>query len=249
VGCLLCSLPTSVRAQGEKDKWQRVYTGEDSVIELDVSSLTFDGRILRVTFRTTLEKSESLNEDPGTKYNRRLETFEFKSIEKRYRLHDITWVDSTGKIVQSYEANAEDWKVIKWGGMMQRLFDAVGRLPPFGEWKVVDYRFGDGTPTDAQHFRTLLGTRVRLSSDRAEVGAKVCSAPAYQSKLLTDKEFFRELGISLESIGIKTDQADTIAVKCDANDWAPPQSLLVKLPEGGMLMLWKGIFLELKKER
>src|SRR5882762_3406985 len=72
------------------------------------------------------------------------------SIEKRYRLHDITWVDSTGKIVQSYEANAEDWKVIKWGGMMQRLFDAVGRLPPFGEWKVVDYRFGDGTPTDAQ---------------------------------------------------------------------------------------------------
>ena len=251
VGCLLGSLPTSIRAPDEKDKWQRVYTGEDSVIDLDVSSLTFHaGHVLRVIFRTTLAQAESLKEKQGTKYKRRLEAIEFNLSARQYRFHEITLLDSTGQAVQSYEANAsEDWKVIKWGGMMQRLFDAARQLPPFGEWKVVDYRFGDGTPSDAQQFRKLIGTRVRLNSDSAGVGTKVCSSPAYQSKLLTDKEFLRELGISLESIGIKTNQAETIAVKCEANDWAPPQSLLVKLSEGGMLMLWEGVFLELKNDK
>ena len=249
VGCLLFSLPVSIRAQGEK--WQRVYTGEDSIIDLDASSSTFAvGHVLRVTFRTTLAKPESLKEEPGTKVKRRLETFEFKLIEKRYRIHEIRLLTSAGKVVQSYWANAsEDWKAMKLGGMMQRLFDAARQLPPFGEWKVVDYRFGDGTPSDAQRIRTAIGTHVRLDSDAAQVGTKVCSLPAYQSKLLTDKEFFRELGISLESIGIKANQADTIAVKCEAHDWAPPQSLLVKLPEGGMLMLWEGVFLELKNDK
>jgi hypothetical protein len=251
VGCLLCSLAISIRAQGEKDRWQRVYTGEESVIDVNVSSLTFEvSHILRVKFRTILSKPESLKEKPGTKYKSRLETIEFKLTEKRYRFYDIGLLDSAGKTVQSYEANtSEDWKVLKDGGMMQRLFDAARQLPPFGDWKVVDYRFGDGTPIDAQEFRRLLGTRVRLNSDRAQVGMKVCSLPAYQSKPVTNKEFFQELGISLESIGIKANYADTIVVKCEANDWAPPQSLLVKLPEGGILMLWDGVFLVLKNKR
>lgn len=250
VACLLCSLSISIRAQGEKDKWQRVYTGEESVIDVNVSSPTFDaGHVLRVRFRTTLSKPESLQGKPGTKYKSRLETIGFKLTEKRYRFYDISLLDSTGKTVQLYEANAsEDWKALKDGGMMQRLFDAARQLPPFGDWKVVDYRFGDGTPKDAQEFRRLLGTRVRLNSDRAEVGMKVCTSPAYRSKPVTDKEFFRELGITLESIGIEANHADTTVVKCEANGWAPPQSLLVKLPEGGILMLWEGVFLVLKKQ-
>ncbi|MGH9966374.1 MAG: hypothetical protein ACREBG_00865 [Pyrinomonadaceae bacterium] len=250
VGCLLCSLSISIRAQRERDKWQRVYTGEESVIDVNVSGPTFDaGHVLRVKFRTTLSKPESLKEKPGTKYKSRLETIEFKLTDKRYRIHDISFLDSAGKTAQSYEANAsEDWKVLKVGGMMQRLFDAARQLTPFGDWKVVDYRFGDGTPSDAKEFRRLLGTRVRLNSERAEVGMKRCSSPAYQSKSVTDKEFFRELGISMESIGIQENYADTIVVKCEANGWAPPQSLLVKLPAGRILMLWEGVFLVLKKE-
>jgi hypothetical protein len=249
VGGLLCSLSISIRAQGGKDRWQRVYTGGESVIDVNVSSVTFDaGHVLRVRFRTTLSKPESLKQKPGTKYKSRLETIEFKLTEKRYRFYDISLLDSAGKTVQSYEANADDWKALKDGGMMHRLFDAARKLPPLGDWKVVDYRFGDGTPLGAQEFRRLLGARVRLNSDRAQVAMKVCSLPAYQSKLVTDKEFFREMGISMESVGIKENYADTTIVKCEANDWAPPRSLLVKLPEGGMLMLWEGVFLVLKKE-
>jgi hypothetical protein len=251
VGWLLCMLPNSICAQGEKDLWRRVYTGEESLIEVNVPSLTLDvGYILRVRFRTVLSKPETLKEKPETKYKSRLETVEFKLTEKRYRFQEIVLLDSAGKTVQAYEANAaEEWRVLKYGGMMQRLFDAARQLPPFGNWKVVDYRFGDGASIDEPEFRKILGTRVRLNTDRAEVGMKVCSLPAYQSKPFTDKEFSRELGISMLSIGIKENHADTIIVKCEANDWAPPQRLLVQLPEASMLLLWQGVFLVLKKER
>lgn len=248
--CLLVSLPVSALAQSEKDRWQRVYTGEDSLIEVNASSLSFEAKqILRVQFRTVFSKPETLPEKSGTKYKIRLETIEFKSAG-RYRFYATSLLDSSGKTVQSYQANSsEDWKIMKDVGVMQRMFQAARELPPLGTWKVVEYRFGDGTPADAGEFTRLLGTRIRLYFDRAEVGVKVCSSPAYQSKPVTDQEIFRELGISFESIGVKARQADTIVVKCESNDWAPPQSLLVKLPEGGMLMLWEGIFLVLKKER
>jgi len=251
VGWLLCMLPNSICAQSEKDLWRRVYTGEESVIDVNVPSLTLDiGHILRVRFRTVLSKPESLKEKPETKYKSRLETVEFKLTDKRYRFQDVVSLDSAGKTVQAYEANASDeWRVLRYGGMMQRLFEAARQLPPFGNWKVVDYRFGDSAPIDEPEFRKISGTRVRLNTDRADVGMKVCSLPAYQSKPFTDKEFSRELGISMLSIGIKENHADTVIVKCEANDWAPPQSLLVRLPEGSMLLLWQGVFLVLKKER
>ena len=248
--CLLSCFPIPILAQSEKDSWRRVYTGEESIIDVNASSLTFEaGHILRVRFRTILSKAESLNQSPGTKYKSRLETIEFKLTEKQYRLYDTSLLDAAGKAVQSYEANSsEDWKVLK-GMIMSRLFNAACELPPFGNWKVVAYRFGEGPPANAQEFSRLLGTRVRLYFDQAEVGVKVCSLPAYQSEPVSNEEFFRKLGISLQSIGIKTNHADTIVVKCETNGWAPPQSLLVKLPEGGILMLWDGVFLVLKKER
>lgn len=250
VGCFLCALALSIRAQEAKEIWQRIYTGEDSVIDVSVSSLRFDaGHILRAKFRTLLSKAEGLKEKPGAKYQSRLETIEFNLAAHRYRFSEITLLDSTGDTVQSYEAKAsEDWKVLKAGGMMRRLLDAARQLPPLGEWRVVDVRFGDGPPTDAPESKRHLGTTVRLSSDRAEVGNKACSLPAYQSKLVTDKEFFAELGISMDAIGIKANQAETTVVKCEASGWAPPQSLLVKVPDGGMLMLWEGVFLVLKKQ-
>lgn len=66
---------------------------------------------------------------------------------------------------------------------------------------------------------------------------------------LTDKEFLQQLGTSMLSLGIKENHVETIVVKCESGDWTPPQSSVVRLPEGGMLMLWQGVFLVLKKER
>lgn len=251
VGCLLCTFPISIYAQGKEERWKRVYTGEDAVIDLDGSSLLLDaGHILRVRVRTILSKPEALREEPGTKYTNRLETVEFSLSEKRYRFHDIRLLDSAGKTVQSYEPKTpEDWRTLKDRGMMQRLLHAASLLPPFGEWKVIDYRLEAGTPIDTQEFTSLVGLRVRLYADRAEVGTKVCSMPAYRSRLVTGKDFSKELGLTMESIGIKADHADTIVVKCETSGWEPPQSLLIQLPEGGMLMLWEGVLLVLKQQR
>jgi hypothetical protein len=249
VWLLLYSSPISICAQREKEEWKRVYTGEDSVIEVSVGSLTLDtGHILRVRFRTILSKAESLKGNPETKYKSRLENVEFKLPSGQYRYRETSLLDSTGKTVRSDEPNpSQEWRVPKEGGMMKRLFDAAGQLSPFGSWKVIDYRSPDG-PLVAKEFRSIVGTRVRIASDRVEVGTKICSLPAYQSKLVSDKELDQELGISMVAIGIKENHGETVVVKCESNDWKPPQSLFVKLPEGGMLMLWQGVFLVLKKE-
>lgn len=250
VWLLLCSFPISICAQREKEEWRRVYTGEDSVIDVGVASLTLDtGHILRVRFRTVLSKAESLKGQPETKYKSRLETVEFKLPSSQYRYRETSLLDSAGKTVWSAEASpSQEWKPPKKGGMMERLFDAARQLSPFGSWKVVDYRFAEGPSLESQEFRSVLGTRVRIASDRMEVGSKICTLPGYQSKSVSDKQFDQELGVSMLAVGIKGNHADTVVVKCESNDWKPPQSLLVKLPEGGLLMLWQGIFLVLKKE-
>jgi hypothetical protein len=36
-------------------------------------------------------------------------------------------------------------------------------------------------------------------------------------------------------------------IKCERGGWQPPYSLLVKVRDGEMLMLWKGVFLVLKR--
>ena len=239
VSLLQCTFPISFSAQGEKEAWRRVYTGEDSVIDINVASLAFETEhILRVGFRTVLSKTESPRGRPDIKYKSRLETVEFKLPSSQYRYLETTLLDSAGKTVWSDEPNpTQDWRALKEGGMMKRLFDAARQLPPFGSWKVIDYRFADGPSDDSQEFRRLIGTRVRIASDTMEVGTKICTLPA------------RELGISMLTLGIKENHAETVVVRCESNDSKPPQSLLVKLPEGRLLMLWQGVFLVLKKDR
>jgi hypothetical protein len=127
-------------AQGEKEKWQRVYTGEDSIIEINVSkvtfveynvsrTVTFSTSIGRVGFRTTLSKSEALKETPAVKYKSRLETIEFNCVANRYRLHEATLLDEKGKIVKAFgwDPSAE-WREIKHGGMMEKLSGPACKL-------------------------------------------------------------------------------------------------------------------------
>jgi hypothetical protein len=40
-----------------------------------------------------------------------------------------------------------------------------------------------------------------------------------------------------------------VTINCKDGGWQPPMSLLVKLRDGEMLMLWDGVFLVLKRER
>jgi hypothetical protein len=246
----LCSFPLLVSAQA---RWQRVYTGADSLIEIDTSSLTFESEsTIRATFRTVLAKPESLSPQNSTKYKIRLETFVFRSPGE-YRFHEVRWLDAHGNEVHNSIIPANDWRVLKQGGIMEKLFASIGTLPPFGRWKIVDYRLADGPANGAvgsKEMSRLIGQHVYFDLSQAQVGSKVCHLPVFQSKRFSRDEFFRELGIQLASVGVKAESAETISVMCKGDGWAPRQSMLIALPHNQSLMLWQGVFLVLdKRER
>ena len=232
-----------------RDKWQRAYTGEDSVIDINISSSTLEtGHVLRVDFRTTLAKPENIAGNQSAKYKSRIETINFKLNQHHYRLAEIVWFDSKDAKLFSSTPTAENWRDLKQGGVMEKLFNSVRTLPPFGSWKVVGYKFADGTANPEPQISKLVGTRVRFQPDTAQVEAKVCSSMSYEDKRASREEL-NQFGIKLESLGIAGDYAETTKLKCEVSGWAPAQSLLLKVKEGEMLMLWNGVFLVLKRER
>ena len=243
----LCLASSSVSAQTRKDKWLRVYTGEDSIIEVNSESLTFsDNRSVRVLFRTILTEPEGLLGKQKTKYKSRLEATEFKLNERSYRLTSTTLLDTAGNVVLTHEAEKETWLVMKADGMMRRLFESIRELPPLGGWQVTGFRSGGDIAMPGPDESTkLLARNIRLDPERVDFGAKSCSSPSYVSESMGKEDFIRKLGVSMEALGFKTDRADAIVLKCST--WRPPQSLLLKLDDGGMLILWDGFFLELKR--
>ncbi|HEU4431862.1 MAG TPA: hypothetical protein VFR51_00610 [Pyrinomonadaceae bacterium] len=236
-----------------KELWQRVYTGADSIIELNTATARFEpGDILRAEYRTILTNPESIAGDRGPKYKTRLEKIDFRLTDGRYRFVEISLLDSNGKSIQTKTTDAaEDWRVVKPGGITERLFNAACFLSPLGDWKVIAYRFAEGDPKDTKITRQLdklAGAGVHLDIKRAQVANEVCSSPSFQDKDSTHDEALRNLGIDWKHIGIKPEDARTINVKCDGSGWEPPRSLLVKdNNKEEMLMLWEGVFLVLKR--
>jgi len=249
---LVLSLTPFVHAQQARDKWQRLYTGEDSIIELNISNTRFEpGYVMRAEIRTTFSEPKRVSSTSEEKYKTRLETIDFRLNDKRYRLFETTILDSSGRMLSSYKITpVDEWRVIKLNSIMDRLFNTLRVLPPFGNWMVKSYRFADGGSKPISNTRELdglIGTPVRLSPDQAAVGTKICSFPAYEDKHATKEELARELGT--DSIGIVTGYLGSISVKCTGDGWTPPQSLLIKATGDEMLMLWEGVFLVLQHDR
>lgn len=246
LACLLCG-PILIRAQ-TKDKWERVYTGEESVIEINASNLKFEpDYILRAQFRTILSHPETLPGTSGAKYKTRLEVLDFKMNQRQYRMFETTLLDTKGNELQSYStSDLRKWRVIKEGGVTEKLFNAVSALPPFGRWKVVEYRLAERTSnqTAPSELDDLIGVRVNLQFSRVEVGSNVCTFPAFVD---SNPGLIRELEIDMTPLGIQGKSVDMTTIKCERGGWQPPYSLLVRVRDGEMLMLWKGVFLVLKR--
>src|SRR3954464_12772492 len=122
IGLLLLLLPIIVSPQ-EKDKWERVYTLEDATIAINATKVEFvGGDIGRVQFRWNYAKLQPL--DNSSKYKTRVEIIEFNCARRRYRLTAFTLLDDKGKAVFSKELESAEteWKFLKAGGMMERLF-------------------------------------------------------------------------------------------------------------------------------
>ena len=118
---LLLFSSLSLNAQ-QLAEWYRVYTFDDSVIEMNTSLVTFISEdVARVRFRWTFDQPEALSEEPKSKYKSRLEVMEVNCSLQRYRPYHFTFYDATGNIIRIHDVPGE-WQAIASGSMMAKLF-------------------------------------------------------------------------------------------------------------------------------
>jgi hypothetical protein len=104
---------TFVLAQ-QPPEWYRVYTFDESIIEMNTSKVLLGGNIGRVTFRWTFDQPESLPGNLQLKYKSRLEVMEFNCSDKRYRLYEVGFLDAGGKTIRSEEMSPPyAWREIR----------------------------------------------------------------------------------------------------------------------------------------
>jgi hypothetical protein len=121
--------PTALNAQ-EKQEWHRIYTFEESVIDLNTQLVSFSGKNTgRVRFRWSFDKPQSWGAKPGVKYRSRLEVVEFDCKEKRYRNSALTLFDADGKMVHTEEMDwFNPWTPVPFQGFMKRLYEPACQL-------------------------------------------------------------------------------------------------------------------------
>jgi len=114
---------TSLYAQ-QLPTWYRVYTFDESIVEMNTSLVTFISKdISRVRFRWTFDEPEALSGEPQLKYKSRLEVMEFNCSEQRYRPYHLTFFDAAGNIVRLEEMNPPgEWRSVTSGSMMEKFF-------------------------------------------------------------------------------------------------------------------------------
>jgi hypothetical protein len=127
---LFVILLSSTCVTAQLPEWYRVYTFDESIIEMNTSQVTFGGKdIARVRLRWTFDQPEALSGEPHLKYKSRLEVMEFNCTERRYRLYDVSFYDAAGKVVRSEEMNPPDeWRTVGSGMVMESLFTPACKL-------------------------------------------------------------------------------------------------------------------------
>ncbi|MBV9926468.1 MAG: hypothetical protein JOZ96_15725 [Acidobacteria bacterium] len=127
-GVLLLTLALAAGAAArQKSKWVRVYTFDDSVIEMEEIQLSF-GNFGRVRFRTVFRKPRPLPGKPDVNYKTLVEDLEIQCKEREYRLSEALYLDEKGRAVHSYRARGdEEWEEVRTH-MMLKLLDPACRM-------------------------------------------------------------------------------------------------------------------------
>jgi hypothetical protein len=122
--CVLFLLPLTTYTTQEPGEWQRIYTLEDSTVDVSNSNIVFGSDFTgRIRFRITLSKPEPVSKNATVKYKTVIEAIEFKCAERQYRIFDVKRFDSKGNTVDSDETQRSmEWKDIKPRSMMDKFF-------------------------------------------------------------------------------------------------------------------------------
>jgi len=131
---LLLLFSLSAMAQQRPSNWQRVYTFEDSAIDMNTRRFvtTPDG-IGLVTFRWSFDQPQAYSSNPHLKYKTRVERIAFKCSENKFRTYDIELLNNAGKVVRN-ESNSwsGEWRDTNSSAVMIMLAESACALisPP-----------------------------------------------------------------------------------------------------------------------
>ena len=118
---ILWLYPLTLIAQSVPE-WYRVYTFDDSTIEMNTSVVTSISKdVTRVRFRWTFDQPQLLDGLPKEKYQSQLEVMEFNCSVKQYRPFHFTFYDSAGNIVRIDDSPGK-WRPVTPGSMIEKLF-------------------------------------------------------------------------------------------------------------------------------
>ncbi|MBA3714940.1 MAG: hypothetical protein H0W76_21175 [Pyrinomonadaceae bacterium] len=121
--------PTQSKLQSLPE-WYRVYTFDDSFIELNTNYVMFNNRHTeRVRFRWSFLRSEAPGGEPQVIYQTRLEEIECDCRNKRFCLYNVELFDAGGGMIRSEGADKPgEWREVKFGSMMEKLFTPACQL-------------------------------------------------------------------------------------------------------------------------
>ena len=112
--------PLTLTAQSLPE-WYRVYTFDESTIEMNTSLVTLISKdVSRVRFRWTFDQPQLLDGLSKEKYQSLLEVMEFNCSLKQYRPYHFTFYDSAGNIVRIDDSPGK-WRTVT-ASMIEKLF-------------------------------------------------------------------------------------------------------------------------------
>jgi len=118
---------TSSFAQRQPSEWQRVYTFDDSIIEMNTANVIIGGNIARVSFRWTFDQPQVVDGQSQLKYNSRLEVIEFNCTDQRFRPFETALLDLAGKAIHEESDPQAKWRTTS-GIMMDKLMASACEL-------------------------------------------------------------------------------------------------------------------------
>lgn len=231
----------------EKKDWVRVKTGVDT-IHVDETSLAFrpDATGYSADFRTTLAETEPVPGKKGLKYKARIDKIEFG---QGYRVLSTKFLDGNGAVVHSLEFGDDaPWRV-SFGSTAGAMANAIRKLNPFGMWEVIEYRYATGepgSPDDDKELRELPGSTLRFEPDFAFVGTKNYTISSLIGKTVSNTDAKKYFDTSLTALGIEGDNLSAVRFTVK-NGGEPRQSFLLRVNPERAIMLWAGVFLELRR--
>lgn len=105
---------------GQSPEWSRVYTLDDSIIEMNTSLLTVISKdVTRVRFRWTFDEPQAFSRTSTATYKSILEVIEFNCSQNRARPFHVTYLNPDGSIARIDDSPSE-WRTAR--GMLEKLF-------------------------------------------------------------------------------------------------------------------------------